>query len=229
MLCWDTIVRPAIEFIGDIRRNYLAGIRITLITNGSILPPDFIDVCRRDNIDLAISFEILREIQDLQRRNHDRVADNIRRLTEAGIPPAINSVITDASVNLMPEMVKSVIENFPGVRYLSFEPVTGIHTMEFHDDFISFFFEARSIAEKSGINLTTSALRNVDVSVERYCAGELALTSTGDITICPCVSAHFLKIFEFCLPKGVTPSEFREEIAILVYCTEYRKTKTVCP
>lgn len=189
MLCWNTAVRRAIELIESLRKEYPGNIHITLITNGSILPADFIEICKRANIDLAISFEILEELQNLQRKNYRRVYSNIQELCKNGIIPAINSVITDESAGLMPEMVLEAIEKIPGVRHLSFEPVTGEHTAEFYNIFIDKFFEAKAIADKNGVNLTTSALRNVDVTVERYCAGELALNATGDITACPCLSS----------------------------------------
>ena len=40
-----------------------------------------------------------------------------------------------------------------------------------------------------GINLTCSVLRNVDVTVDRYCAGEFAVCADGSISVCPCVSS----------------------------------------
>lgn len=189
MLCWDNIVKPAITLIEELRRQSSAKIKITLITNGSILPVDFIDVCRRAHIDLAISFEILEQLQNSQRRNYEKVLDNIRQLCGAGIVPAINSVITDSVAPLMPQMVAEAVKIIPGVKYLAFEPVTGEHSREFYDIFTEKFFEAKAIADKLGVKLTTSAMRNVDVTVERYCAGELALNANGDITACPCLSS----------------------------------------
>lgn len=189
MLCWSDLVRPAIEQIEKMRDDCAAKIHITIITNGSILPADFAKVCKRSNVDLAISFEILEELQNLQRHNYRRVYDNILNLCRSGIVPAINSVITDEAVRLMPRMVFEAIEKIPGVKYLSFEPMSGEHTRRFYDRFIECFFEAKAIADSYGVILTTSALRNVDVTVERYCAGELVLNATGEITACPCLSS----------------------------------------
>lgn len=189
MLCWESVVHPAIELIEQLREDYLGKIHITLITNGSILPADFAEVCMKSDVDLAISFEILEELQNLQRHNYRLVYDNILNLCKSGIVPAINSVITDEAVKLMPRMVFEAIEKIPGVKYLSFEPMSGEHTREFYDLFIKYFFEAKAVADSYGVKLTTSALRNVDVTVERYCAGELALNATNEITACPCLSS----------------------------------------
>lgn len=189
MLCWKEIVRPAIELIDTLREGYPSNIYITLITNGSIVPNDFVEVCLRANIDLAISFEVLEELQNLQRRNYGLIYNNILRISKKGLVPAINSVITEEAVLLMPNMVREAVEKIPGVKYLSFEPVTGEHTAEYYANFTDNFFEAKNIADKHGIALTTSVLRNVDVTVERYCAGELALNANGEITACPCLSS----------------------------------------
>lgn len=189
MLCWEKIVRPAIKLVEELRKGYPAPIYITLITNGSILPDDFTEVCLRAKIDLAVSFELLPELQNAQRRNYDRVLANLRALLAAGVVPAINSVITDLAVDRMPDMVRAAADTLAGVRYLAFEPATQPHSPEFYRVFTDGFLEARALAESKDMILSTSALRNCDVTVERYCAGELALTPAGDLTLCPCISA----------------------------------------
>ena len=188
MLCWDKIVRPAIDLIESLRIVYQSKIHLNLITNGSILPPDFIEVCKRSKVNVSVSFEILEELQNLQRFNYATVYKNILTLCENGIIPSINSVITDDSVDKMPDMVEETVKKMPYVKYLSFEPVTGRHNGAYYRKFTESFFKARRMAEALGVELTTSVLRNVDVTVERYCAGELALTASGDLTACPCLS-----------------------------------------
>lgn len=189
MLCWADIVRPTIGLIEELRLQYPSKIQITLITNGSILPHDFIAVCKNADVDLAVSFEILEELQNHQRRNYSLVLSNILEMCAHGLVPAINSVITDEAVTQMPRMVAEAIRTIPGVKYLAFEPVTGEHSEEFYSTFTKQFFSAKKYADDHGVKLTTSALRNVDVTVERYCAGELALNAMGDITACPCLSS----------------------------------------
>lgn len=188
ILCWDSILRPAIELIKGMRKEYHSAIYVNLITNGSILPPDFISICRDSDIRVAVSFEILEELQNLHRRNFDKVLENIHTMCNNGIIPSINSVITEGSVELMALMVETAIQTIPKVKILSFEPSTGDHDNNYYDLFFNNFFLAKQLADAKGIILTTSALRNADVTVERYCAGELALTASGDLTACPCLS-----------------------------------------
>lgn len=191
LLSWKDLVKPVIEYFyqsaGEGRR-----IVTTLITNGSIVTDDFIDICRKHNIDLVCSYEILRDVQDSQRRHYDLVRGNIGKLIQNGVVPAINSVITDLNVERQVEMIEALKADFPEIRYVSFEPVISEEQEnrdEFYRRFTLGFLKALAKAEENGIILSCSALRNVDVTVDRYCAGELALCADGSLSVCPCVSS----------------------------------------
>lgn len=191
LLSWKDLVKPVIEYLYQNKGN---GRRIvtTLITNGSIVTDEFIDVCRRYHIDLVCSYEILRDVQNSQRRHYDLVRGNISRLIQNGVVPAINSVITELNVERLVEMIETLRANFPEVRYVSFEPVISkemANRDDFYRRFTLSFLNALAKAEESGIILTCSALRNVDVTVDRYCAGELALCADGSLSVCPCISS----------------------------------------
>lgn len=192
LLSWIDLVRPSIEYIyqhaGPRRR-----ITTTLITNGSIIPDDFVEVCRKYRIDLVCSYEILRDVQDRQRKHYDLVTKNIGLLIKNGVVPAVNSVITLMNVERQEEMVETLVATFPQIRYVAFEPVISDDIADMDDFYRKFtvnFFAARSVAQKHGVILSCTVLRNVDVTVDRYCAGELALCADGSISICPCVSSE---------------------------------------
>ncbi len=197
MLCWSEIVRPAVELIGRLRAESGRKIGITLITNGSIIPDDFIEYIKDYDIDLAVSFEVVQELQNRYRRNYDKVATNLHRLAEAGISPRINAVVTPESVERLAEIVECLHRDFPLIDYISLEPESENNlSTQFYDSFIPSFFNAFALAKKYGITATCSALRNCDVTVDRYCAGELALTATGRLTLCPCISSELQPGFE---------------------------------
>lgn len=200
LLSWDRLVRPALIWLDRYRQSGGRPFTITLITNGSMLPDGFIDFAKRLGMDLVCSYEILREVQDVQRRHYDLVTRNIKTLIRAGVIPAFNSVVTPLNVARQREMVEEVHQCFPPVRWLAFEPVIDVvpeeQRKDFYDSFIVHFDEARKAAAQYGINLSCSTLRNVDVTVDRYCAGELALIADGSISVCPCVSAPEEALFE---------------------------------
>jgi len=197
MLCWSGIVRPAVELISRLKAESGRKIDITLITNGSIIPDDFIGYLKDYDIDLAVSFEVVRALQDRHRRNYDKVANNLHCLAEAGISPRINAVVTPESVEHLTEIVECLHCDFPFIDYISLEPESANNlSAQFYDSFIQSFFDAFTLAKKYGITVTCSALRNCDVTVDRYCAGELALTATGRLTLCPCISSESQPGFE---------------------------------
>lgn len=191
LLSWKDLVRPAVEYLYE-RNGGARRIVTTLITNGSIIPEDFIGFCRKYEIDLVCSYEILRDVQDSQRRHYDLVTRNIRSLIDNGVIPAVNSVITLLNVERQEEMITTLISNFPEIRYAAFEPVISDEIEDrddFYRKFTRSFLAAQAIAGQHGVTLTCTALRNVDVTVDRYCAGELALCADGSISVCPCVSS----------------------------------------
>jgi radical SAM protein with 4Fe4S-binding SPASM domain len=176
---------------------------IKIVTNGSILKESDIAFFKENRIELTVSYEILEDIQNLQRKHFSSVMKNIKMLVEHGVSVSINSVITPNNVNRQIEMIEEVIRSFPQIDYLSFEPLMELNEWSaehidtsFYDDFIRHFLAAREIAEKNGIELSCSTLRNVDCSVERYCAGEFAVCPDGSITVCPCISSSEMHNYE---------------------------------
>lgn len=192
LLSWD-MVSPLIDHIFSKASEVGRRVSLTLITNGSVLPKGFITQCRQYNLDLVISYEILEEVQNQQRKHYNLVTGNILSLLDSRVIPAFNSVITPLNVERQTEMVNIVAERFKRVEYLSFEPVMDVvedsEKEYFYKLFTREFITAQKHAESLGIKLTTSVLRNVDVSVDRYCPGEMAITADGSLTICPCVSS----------------------------------------
>lgn len=197
LLSWDNLVRPTLEHL-MLWQQRGADFYVTLITNGSLLPDGFAYYCRTMHIDLVCSFEVLRDVQEAQRGHYDLVRNNIQTLIRDGVIPALNSIITPLNVERQEEMVREVQESYTGVRYLSFEPVLGGEQPVddgFYRLFAEGFRQAMAVAQAGGIELTCSALRNVDVTVERYCAGELALVADGSLIICPCLSSPHEPMF----------------------------------
>lgn len=192
LISWKSIVAPAIEYLYKIAEAQRRMVITTLITNGSMIPDGFIEMCRQYSIDIVCSYEILEDVQNTQRKHFHTVTNNIFTLVAEGVVPAINSVITPLNVCRQCEMIETLHHRFPKIRYVSFEPVidpTLDNRADFYKRFATEFIDALQLAEKYGIILTCSTLRNVDVTVDRYCAGELALCADGSLSICPCVSS----------------------------------------
>lgn len=191
MILWDDVVLPALRYIETLKTRHDVIINVTLITNGSILPKEAVKFLKSYNVDVAVSFEVIENLQNIHRRNYQAVAGNIWKLIDNGISPRINAVITPDSVGRQREIIESLHSNFPSIDYISLEPECAVGLpASFYSQFIDSFLEIQERAKGLGITVTCSALRNCDVTIDRYCAGELALTPTGKLTLCPCISSE---------------------------------------
>ncbi|MDR0724636.1 MAG: hypothetical protein LBF59_01325 [Prevotellaceae bacterium] len=202
MLSWSLICE-AIGYALQRAEKESFNVRFKVITNGSLLPEGSLDFIIANKLEMVVSFDILADIQNLQRKHYAQVKDNIIQMLEHGVPVSINSVVTSANVLRQTEMVEEAFNVFPGLDCLSFEPCKEmmpeiINTLDagFYDDFIRCFFEARQTAARHDIMLTSSILRHVDYVVERFCPGEFGICPDGSVTACPCVSSPELPYFK---------------------------------
>jgi radical SAM protein with 4Fe4S-binding SPASM domain len=201
MLSWP-LIREAVVYALQRAEKESFEVRFKVITNGSLLPVGALDFIIANRLEMIVSFDILADIQNLQRKHYTQVKDNIIWMLEHGASVSINSVVTPANVLRQTEMVEETHNTFPGLDYLSFEPCKEmmpeiINTLDagFYEDFIRCFFEAQQAAAQYGITLTSSVLRHVDYVVERFCPGEFGICPDGSVTACPCVSSSELPDF----------------------------------
>lgn len=195
MLSWD-LVKYGIEYASELAEKGGFTIDFSLVTNGSLINDEQLTLLKKHDVMVSVSFEILEEIQNMQRKNYNLVAGNLKRLLDAGINTRIRSTITTANVKLMTQMVEEVALKFRPVNNLMMEAVTddGSFTdtdqlRAFYDDYTENFFAAMEAGEKHGIQVECSASRNINLLIERFCPGEFSLTPSGEISICTRISA----------------------------------------
>lgn len=192
LLSWQKVVKPTIDYLYQEAGRLGRRVVTTLITNGSLIPEGFIETCLSYQIDLVCSYEILEDVQNSQRKHFDLVSKHIETLIQNDVVPAINSVVTELNADRQIEMIETLHRRFPRIRHVAFEPVMDPSIADrnlFYRRFTSEFIKAERHAREYGIKLTSSVLRNVDVTVDRYCPGEFALCADGSLSICPCVSS----------------------------------------
>ena len=100
MVSWD-LTKFIVEY-GSERAKAMGfkPLEITLVTNGSIMTQEMIDTIKKHKIIVSVSFEILEEIQNLQRGHYDVVSKNINRMIAEGIRPALRACITLRSLSI---------------------------------------------------------------------------------------------------------------------------------
>lgn len=196
LMSWR-IVRNIIEYAEKRAIKYHKQLSISITTNGSLLNDEMIIYLRDHRIVTVISYEVLESIQNLHRGHYNEVKSNILRMFELKYTPQFNTVITPANVKLIPEIVATAHKDFPEIRYICADPVilpelfqNTTELKQYHDDYISGFYEARALGLKWGIKIDCTANISMDCTLARYCPGEMGVTAHGYITLCPCISSE---------------------------------------
>jgi radical SAM protein with 4Fe4S-binding SPASM domain len=169
----------------------------SLTTNGSLLNDSIIQFLKEHNFTVQVSFEILPDVQKLQRGLYDAVAKNILKLGENQVTHYVRSTITEANVNRICEMVEYAHTHFPNLNKLSCQQVvdpeyfTTVDVVnKFFDDYFESFNNARRLADQYGITLRSSSSHLINYSKrERFCYNLVCLTPYNTLTLCPDVSS----------------------------------------
>ncbi|GHV92795.1 Cys-rich peptide radical SAM maturase CcpM [Spirochaetia bacterium] len=204
-LTWD-LFKWSVNYIqGAIQKQKL---NIVLTTNATLLNEERVLWLKQNDIYVFVSFDILPEIQNKQRSfvdknkySFDVVDKNIKLLINNGFIPQIRSTITGANVFLQQKMVQFVIDNYPQIKAMNFEPVMDIqhNTAEFYESYLESFFEAERIGKLNGVTVYNPIIKRLDNTRTSYCPGEFCVTPTGKITACHRVSSDLDRGFdEFC-------------------------------
>ena len=194
---WD-IIEWSINYINSHKANE-DKVSFSITTNTTLFNEHSIKFCKEHNIHIGVSFEIVKEIQDNQRpfyksdaSTFDVIHKNLGLLIENGISFGIRSTITKLNVALMPEMVNFVADNYPNQKRLHFEQVTdpSQNNTEFYNEFVEYFFKAREIGKKRGVEVYNSISNSVFRIRERFCHVETCITPTGSIVACHRISSE---------------------------------------
>lgn len=196
LLSWE-LVRKGIEYAEAKAAERRQRLNVRIITNGSVLNDDVIAFLKAHRVEVSVSFELLEDIQNLQRKHYDLVRANICKLIAFGIPVQINSTITPANVGMMLEMLDVLVRDFPEVRTAMFEPVTAqdlfptpSHLKVFYEEYVKNFVAVREKGDESGVDITSFAYLRTVFPLDRACPGEFCITAEGFITGCYCVATR---------------------------------------
>lgn len=195
LLSWD-IVKKSILYARQRAAEKGFTLQISIITNGALLTEEIARFAVENACSICVSFEVLQELQNQQRKHFDIVSKNIEMLGRVGVRTLINSTITPLSVGRMEDMVKSVVDKYPFIVQYTIEPVTGASVFksrgelrQFYNDFYCGYIASKRIAEINGLNLRFTFDDALRGTVVRHCPGKFCLTPHGDISVCHLVSS----------------------------------------
>ena len=195
LLSFD-LIKKTVSYIRQINPADTYKYNIGLVTNGSLITPEIVDFLKENDIDMAVSFEILKRLQDKERGSYDRVAANLQMMCDKDYSFGIRTTFTPESVVCMCEMIEEVASKFPKMKTVVFDTVlapvlfpTPKDLDDYYNTFIEEFYKAKTLAKEKGINLESNAVELLSMARERTCEGKMVLTPMGTISSCSRVSS----------------------------------------
>ena len=188
LMAWELLVK-GIKYIRS--NSCIDTTKISLVTNGTLLSKKRIEFLKLMGVNVNISFDILPEIQNRQRKSrlgegsYELVSKNIRTMNAMGLPVSFRTTITRDSVLQLPDMVKWSKKEFPFVRDLNIWPAIDPKekSIDFYNDYVDGFIQASELAWPLGIRLH-NWLTVTDRFHSRFCQEDFCITPNGEIVTC---------------------------------------------
>lgn len=158
-----------------------------IVTNGSLLTESVEEILAEGNVNVDVSFEVLKDVQEAQRGEYESVAENIRRASSK-IPVVIRTVATELNVNRLEETVHEIVGHYPHVHAWRCDPEMGATGRSFFAAYTKHFIGALALAENNGWNLKVEniATRCLKQPTALFCSDLWVAGPTGRIVRCPC-------------------------------------------
>lgn len=195
MLSWDKF-KFAVEYSNLLAKKQGLEIHYSYASNGSILNEDIVNTIKKYNIKANISFDILEDVQNAQRKNYKKVCETLDVLLANDIIPTINAVITPLNVTKQSEMVEEIHQRFPKLKRLTFDDVIDKQLFDsteklsrFYDDYTTHFYQARTLGKTYGINVNSIKYHELSTIKSRACGGGFDVTPQGTLSVCFLVSS----------------------------------------
>lgn len=190
------LIQKTVEYIHEVGDSTDYRYNIGLVTNGSLITPEIIEYLSKWKVDMAVSFEILPDLQNKERGSYDIVAANIDMMLDREFPFGIRTTFTPESVGRMCEMIEEVHNRFPKLHKVVFDVVlapglfeTPEQLAQYYDTFLSHYYLAKSLAKGYNITLESVAVETLSMVRDRTCEGKIVLTPSGTISSCARVSS----------------------------------------
>lgn len=208
-----SLTKRIIEYARERSVKYDFCMTISVITNGSLITPEIADVMRENSCIVGVSFEVLEDLQNLQRKMWQKVSSNIHMLNDHGVTVKMNSTITPTSVNRMEEMLRTVAREYSFIAEYTMEPVTSVDLFgnaeqlgAFYDKYFDSYVKCSEQAKKMQLNLRFTFDDVMRGITPRHCPGKFCITPDGKISVCHLVSSPKEDRFPDCIYGEVTES-----------------------
>lgn len=190
------LIKQTVDYIEQVNATGDYVYNVGLVTNGSLITPEIIDYLQSKKVDMAVSFEILERLQNMERGCYEKVAVNIDMMLDKGFSFGIRTTFTPESVNCMCEMVEELSNRFPKLKKVVFDTVlspdlfpTPESLKAYYDTFVEEYYKAKKMGAEKGISVESIAVETLSMVRDRTCEGKIVLTPMGTISSCARISS----------------------------------------
>lgn len=190
------LIQQTISYIHEVTKETDYSYSLGIVTNGSLLTEDIALYLKENIVDVAVSFEILEDLQNKERGSFEKVSQNIRMLNRLEVPFGIRTTFTPESVTRMSEMIEELHNRYPYLRKVVYDTVLAPSLFPtpqdleiYYDNFINGFYEAKALGVKYDILVQSIAVEMLQMVRDRTCQGKIVLTPSGTISSCARVSS----------------------------------------
>lgn len=190
------LIKQTVDYIEQVNATGNYVYNVGLVTNGSLITPEIIDYLQSKKVDMAVSFEILERLQNMERGCYEKVAANIDMMLDKGFSFGIRTTFTSESVNCMCEMVEELSNRFPKLKKVVFDTVlspdlfpTPESLKAYYDTFVEEYYKAKKMGAEKGISVESIAVETLSMVRDRTCEGKIVLTPMGTISSCARISS----------------------------------------
>lgn len=186
---WE-LLKWSIEYIRLNQKH--ENVVISITTNGTLLSEERIVWLKQKKVGIGLSYDILPEIQNSQRPfnngegTFDRIHQTILLLHKHKMYFRIRTTISNEAVELMPQMVEFIKNNYPYITHLQLEPVQDSkqNNRSYYDKFVDNFVKAYHLGKNYGIDVYNMITLSLEMLKSQFCRGEFCLTPDGSIVAC---------------------------------------------
>lgn len=190
------LIKRTVSYIQEVTTDTNYQYSLGIVTNGSLLTEEIALYLKKNVIDVAVSFEILKDLQNKERGSYEIVSQNIDMLNRLEVPFGIRTTFTPESVKRMTEMIEELHSRYPYLRKVVYDTVlapslfpTPKDLETYYDNFINGFYEAKALGAKYDILVQSIAVEMMQMVRDRTCQGKIVLTPSGTISSCARVSS----------------------------------------
>lgn len=190
------LIQQTISYIQEVTAGTDYRYNLGVVTNGSLLTEAIALYFKENVVDVAVSFEILEDLQNKERGSYGKVSQNIDMLNRLEVPFGIRTTFTPESVTRMSEMVEELHSRYPYLRKVVYDTVlapalfpTPQDLESYYDNFINGFYAAKALGTKYDILVQSIAVEMLQMVRDRTCQGKIVLTPSGSISSCARVSS----------------------------------------